>query len=130
MKRDMELIRRLLLETETLSYDGGMRSRKFGGSWFNDVEDDAFYYHVKLLSEAKYIISISPPHGDNSVPYFPYSLTWEGHELLDSIRSDSTWDKVKNSFGKALSTIPVTVLASVTAEMTKEWALKKVGLKP
>ncbi len=129
MKRDMDLIRRLLLETETLDRDGDMFKRTYAGSWFDDVDDDVFYYHVELLDEAGYIHSVSPPVGDNKSVFFPFSLTWKGHEFLDSIRDSNSWEKVKNSLGKNLSTVPVTVLATVTAEMAKEWALKKLGLK-
>ncbi|WP_420793106.1 DUF2513 domain-containing protein [Paenibacillus polymyxa] len=60
---------------------------------------------------------------------FPFSLTWEGHEFLDSIRDKSSWEKLKNSLGKNLSTIPVSALAAVTSEMAKEWALQKMRLK-
>ncbi|PPQ47836.1 hypothetical protein C5G87_17125 [Paenibacillus peoriae] len=131
MRRDMDLIRRLLIETETLGYDGDMNSRVYGSSWFEDVEDDAFYYHVRLLDEAGYLTSFSSPtsFGDNVEKHFPFSLTWEGHEFLDSIRDKSSWEKLKKSLGKNLSTIPVSALAAVTSEMAKEWALQKMGLK-
>ncbi|WP_059043974.1 DUF2513 domain-containing protein [Paenibacillus rubinfantis] len=130
MKRDMDLIRRLLLETENLGYDGDRYNRTYLNSWFDGVEDDIFFYHVKLLDEAGYIESLSPPPNlDDLVErYFPYSLTWAGHELLDSIRDSDAWEKVKKSLGKNLSTVPFTVLATVTAEMAKVWALKKLGL--
>lgn len=43
MKRDMELIRRLLLETEGLGYDGDMGEKKYNVSWFDDVEGEVFF---------------------------------------------------------------------------------------
>lgn len=136
MKRDMELIRRILLETETLGIDGDIYTREYKTSWFEDVQEHVFYYHVELLDEAGYIRSFKIDQSydfdreDLSVgKFFPVSLTWEGHEFLDSIRNNDSWERVKRSFGKALSTIPVSVLANVTTELTKEWALKKVGLK-
>ena len=43
----------------------------------------------------------------------PFELTWNGHEFLDKIRADITWNKIKNyskEKGVALSFSVVTAL--------------------
>jgi len=91
MIRDMELVRKLLLNIEAGEAPG-------------DVEgytDDEVNYHKALLIE-RGLVEGSPLYstGKNSSPDIPTdvyikTLTWEGHDFIDGIRADSKWNKVK-----------------------------------
>lgn len=100
MTRDMELIRELLLKLEALP----MRSGGIINIWMdkNNPEEefrvegftpDQIEYHLHLIEEAGLIV------GSGSRPRMGInfrSLSWEGHEFLDSIRSPEVWRKTKN----------------------------------
>ncbi|KZS45719.1 hypothetical protein AWU65_07230 [Paenibacillus glucanolyticus] len=137
MKRNMDIVRDLLLLTESLGPEGEHPQKvPYKSSWIDGVDDIEFYYHVRILEEAGFISTYHlnrefdfDTNTAGPEKYYPVTLTWQGHEFLDSIRDNNSWEKVKNSLGKNLSTVPVAVLATVTTEMAKEWALKKLGLK-
>jgi hypothetical protein len=93
MKRDMDLMRKILLAVE--------ESEKADGSeWCHVVEDgvDAktMAYQILLLGEAGLLI-VTGDHvnfetEESDVPTcLPMRLTWAGHEFLDTARDESTW---------------------------------------
>lgn len=97
MRRDMDLIRELLLKLEALP----VRT----GSVVHVVPDDeeiriegfdaeAIEYHARLLVEAGLI----NPGTSRTMQGITFkSLTWAGHDLLDSIRDPEIWAKTKKS---------------------------------
>jgi hypothetical protein len=91
MKRDMDLIRRLLLELEEKDLGNGQ--------WVDfdvhDGEEIKVTEHLFLLSEAGFI------EGNNlntlsDRMFKARRLTWSGHDFVDSIRNDDTWRKTKD----------------------------------
>ncbi|MBP1907650.1 hypothetical protein J2Z32_004330 [Paenibacillus turicensis] len=103
MKRNMDTIRRILLLTESLGPEGEHpENLPYKSSWVDGVEEVEFYYHVKILDDAGYIIAINFNREFNvdtnmSGPerFYPETLTWKGHEFLDSIRDSIVWEKTK-----------------------------------
>lgn len=89
MKRDPELIRQILIRIEETS--DGMRC---GNMEFEGFEENTVTYHCRLLSDAGFIKAIN---SDSNKGIFckPQRLTMEGHDLLDTIRNDSLWNKFK-----------------------------------
>lgn len=137
MKRSMDIVREVLLLTESLGPEGEHPEKSpYKSSWIDGVDDVEFYYHVRILEEAGFI-SVFHLDRDFDIEtniagperYYPVTLTWQGHEFLDSIRDNELWSKVKKTLGKQLSATPFSVLATVTGELAKEYALKKLGLK-
>lgn len=108
MKLDMELVRRILLLIEEQEDD------KFHIP--EDVDLNVAGYHLNLLKEKGYI-NVKIFYADN-IPYFisGCSLTWEGHEFLDSIRNDTVWNKVMDTLKQEGG--------SITLEILKSFALK------
>ena len=105
MQRDMELVRKILLKMEkegstkisiNLSIDG------------YSMEEIA--YHCKMLYEQNLISAYKGHYADNSLYSFSIgTLTWEGHDFIDSISDDGFWRKVKDTL-KAKK-IPLTIEA-------------------
>ena len=62
-------------------------------------------YHVELLIEAGLINGqMVKTLGPGPYDFFAERLTWDGHEFLDSIRSDTIWQRTKSVFiSKGLS---------------------------
>lgn len=90
MKRDMDLIRQILVQIE--AYDGSV------GEIFtlsiDGHSDDDVNYHLILLAEAGLIDAVSAETFD-STDVEVRRLTWAGHEFLDSARSNKIWDGAK-----------------------------------
>lgn len=93
MKRDMGLIRLLLLELEELDLDGQStyhyRSHDFqidGYTWAQ------VNYHYDLAEEAGLVFA-----GQNSVSngFLFRRLTWGGHDFVDAVRDEDIWNKTK-----------------------------------
>lgn len=92
MQRNWDLIRKILLKLE---------EKADPRSLLQDDEISGYdritvSYHFKLLNKAELIeaTSVSTPE---KYQYSAISLTWQGHELLDKIRNDSVWNKVKST---------------------------------
>jgi len=92
MKRDMDLIREMLLEIEANpdpmdgpSLDIGGRSR------------DEISYHVMLMHQAGLIDAWDCSSVDE-ICWYPKDLTWEGHEFLEAARDPARWQKAKDIF--------------------------------
>ncbi len=83
MKRDWELIREILTELEkTQSSKACLRSNEVP-----NYDPDAVAYQMKLLIQAGLIEGLR-----GRMHCTAYSLTWDGHEFLDMIRSKPVWD--------------------------------------
>ena len=51
--------------------------------------------------------------------FFAQRLTWEGHEFLDSIRSDTVWTKTKKRFTEKGIDMSFDLVKSVAQVMVK-----------
>lgn len=90
MKRDMDLIRRIAIETEAMPARHGLIS-------LDGVDPDTFATHVIWMQEAGLLsASVTPYQSDDPPAVYVHRLTWAGCEFLDAARSDTTWKKVKD----------------------------------
>ena len=93
MKRDMELVRNILLEIEDQYIDVALYDLGVEGYDFKTIA-----YHCRILYEAKLINDYSGHYAENELQNFGVgSLTWEGHEFLDKVRDDTVWGKTKET---------------------------------
>ncbi|RFZ76464.1 DUF2513 domain-containing protein [Lacrimispora amygdalina] len=92
MKRDMDLCRKILFKIEELYDSTAIYNLEIEGYTRNQVA-----YHSNLLYEAGLISDYKAQYADNEIYSFGVSsLTWDGHDFLDKIREDTTWNKVKD----------------------------------
>ena len=62
----------------------------------SQYEKEDVFYCVFLLNNAKYIQADITYLANGGVRTLAIkTLTWEGHEFLETIRPDSTWEKIK-----------------------------------
>jgi len=99
MKRDMDLIRTILLELETVPYDENWKTVQIEGRTEEEVN-----YHVLLLDEAGLIEAKVIPVG-NIKRCYPIRLTYRGHEFLDAARSETVWSKAKEFLVRSAGTV-------------------------
>jgi hypothetical protein len=115
MKRDLELVRRILLDIEDNRETSGGHS-----SWSSLIEEgykaEAIHYHVQLLHDAGLI------HADELVPgqWWPERITWAGHEFLDSARDDKLWNDAKRRVERELGSAPFRVVHDLLIRMANE----------
>jgi hypothetical protein len=89
MKRDLDLIRRILLAVEARQET----EQPFSVS-INGYSQEQICYHIRLLAEAGLLRAVD--YSGNGPPNWQaQSLTWGGHDWLDATRSDTVWHKVK-----------------------------------
>jgi len=97
MKRDMDLIRLILLELEKVANGLGSTKIKLDGFSAEEIG-----YHSQLLVEAGFVIGINLTHNRSEHPeYMLNKLTWEGHDFLDACRDNTRWGKAKEIASKA-----------------------------
>ncbi|MBM4881143.1 DUF2513 domain-containing protein [Vibrio parahaemolyticus] len=117
MKRDMELIRKLLLTIEK-----NPRQLEVEGYDKNQVK-----YHALLLIEAGFLDgNVSDTLANTSVvPSFVSvnRLTWDGHEFLDNIRKEEVWNTIKTEFKDA----SISTMFSIGKQLTENYAKKKLS---
>ena len=122
MKRDWDVVRELLVKIEECSNP----SEALSLSSFSSERSAEISYHAELLLEAglvdgQILKTISRgPHD-----FFLHRLTWNGHEFLDSIRSESVWEKTKKVFASKGIEMTVDLVKSVATEVANV-ALKGV----
>ncbi|AYF20055.1 DUF2513 domain-containing protein [Vibrio parahaemolyticus] len=117
MKRDMELIRKLLLTIEE-----NPRQLEVEGYDKNQVK-----YHALLLIEAGFLDgNVSDTLANTSVvPSFVSvnRLIWDGHEFLDNIRKEEVWNTIKTEFKDA----SISTVFSIGKQLTENYAKKKLS---
>jgi hypothetical protein len=121
MKRDLDLIREILLHIESgQEYDG---TREFCSTTPEEMgltgyTPEEFFYHCTLLIEDGYIDGAA-----TIVNIVVRRLTSRGHDFLDDIRDPGVWKKVKTQLG-GLPGVALTVVA----ELAKGEIKKHLGL--
>lgn len=117
MKRDMELIRKILLHLE---------EKQDVNNWDSVViekyDPKVISYHIKLLYQAGLIEAKPLNTKDSYGMWLAKGLTWDGHDFIDAIKNDNIWAKIKGGIkSKGLE------LGQVSFAVLKEYA--KMELK-
>jgi hypothetical protein len=89
-------------------------------------DDKTVACHVELLQEAGFIeaaVARSSREGCAVIADVD-RLTWEGHDFLDSIRSDTIWSKTKAQLAQVAGSASLQVVKAVAVSL----ALKQFGL--
>lgn len=86
-------------------------------------------YTIAKLSEAKYI-NADVERTIDGYPhvFYIYDLTFTGHEFLNRIRSQDVWAKIKGAVCEG-GTASLKIIGEIAAEILKETALKKFGMR-
>jgi hypothetical protein len=97
MKRDMDLIRELLLRLEELPASPDTPLRLTIGQaplFFEEKSDVEIKYQLYLMSQGDFIC-----RGQylESGTFEYYGFRWAGHDYLDAIRDQEVWEKTKRA---------------------------------
>src|SRR5687768_1994905 len=93
MKRNMDLIRAVLLQAQKGDPNGSV----------DGFTGDELKYHRALAIEAGLLRgrALKDHQTPTEIPaaVMVQDLTWQGHDFLDAIESDTNWGKVKQFLG-------------------------------
>jgi hypothetical protein len=137
MKRDMDLVREILLAIES---DGvpsndsdpmtiGEAQLKAASSQGIDLTSlgrsgEEIVYHLELLAEAELIIAvITKTRG--GVDAYPVRMTWAGHDFLDQARQPTRWESAMKIIKEKAGTVGFDVLKALLLKL----ALERLGLE-
>ena len=133
MKRDLDLVRELLLKIEggqsvfdTISSEDAVIMGVEISAPMTQTEADNLRGHLDLLDEAGLIVSDGVLGGGT---YHISRITWEGYEYLDSVRDPETWRKTKEgaSVVKNWSVETIKEIAKgLVKKQVEEWSGVKV----
>lgn len=98
MQRDMELIRKILFAIEERYVDTALIGNEMSIEGY-DMKTVA--YHCAILHDAGMVYDYKGQYADGELYVFGVGrLTWDGHEFLDKIKSDTVWNKTKDTMKK------------------------------
>jgi len=114
MKRDMSLVREILLQVEARPNVTDWSPVEIDGRSQEEIS-----YHVKMLHDEGLLEALDMrAYGPDGFRYNPKFLTVRGHDFLDSVRSPSVWRKVQRQLaivGRSVSLEIVMAIATKVA---------------
>lgn len=116
MKRDMELVRKIVLAIE--DSPNGFAPRPLGIEGFTD---DQIAYHCYLLIDAGFAAGADLTTMRSKGPAATITkLTWAGHEFADASRDLSRWKTAMNAVKDKAGTVTIAVLSQLLGSLMKE----------
>lgn len=118
MKRDMDLVRAILLELEAVPAGGReMKSPAIADRLQRD--ERTVGEHLRLMADGGLITVTDFPETRNS-ECWAMGITWSGHDFLESVRSDSVWSTVKTKLAKVGGGASIEVTKAIAVATVKE----------
>lgn len=119
MKRDMALIRKLLIDIEE-------HPNRINRISYDEHTQEEVNYHISLMIDAglldgTYQRSVSVSSMAPS-QIFINTITWSGHELLDNLRKEDVWNIIKTEFKND----SIDTIVSVAKDLAIGFAKKKL----
>ena len=124
MTRDFDLIRKLLVFFDEKPGPELVESHDIHiGDEYTEAQ---IQYHLRLLDQAGLLVcerekSIT---SDRVIKVYPFDLTWEGHEFLAKIRSDTVWQKIKTSIASQGVSLGFTVINHLATNFASQLATR------
>jgi hypothetical protein len=115
MKRDLDLIRKILLAIEQKD---SLQPQEIT---IDDYDPDNVAYHILLLDEAGFVKSyITEGAAGGIEAALVGRLTWAGHEFLEMARNDTIWEKAKKFLKEKSVSIPFVLLIELLKSLVKD----------
>lgn len=123
MKRDLDLIRAILLACEAHEHGHAPRELQIEG-----FSEEQIGFHVYLMGEAGLLETADTTDRSSASPEaIPIAMTWTGYEFLEASRNEQLWSKAKNAAGSAGGMV-FEVLKTVLTTLVTDVAKKAMGL--
>ena len=119
MKRDLDLIRDMMLRIEACHPKDG----KITSETFKDLCDDEekVAFHLFLLYDVGFIVAEPVNHSKmRCSDYIVEYLTFIGCDYLDSIRDQSVWNSIKEKLRRIGGNAPLDILTDLASSLLRE----------
>ncbi|WP_414552499.1 DUF2513 domain-containing protein [Anabaena sp. CCY 0017] len=115
MKRDMDLIRKIILNIEANQH--GFANHNFQ---IEGYTSEQISYHSYLIIQGGLAEGITTTNVQSSSPTaIIRNLTWQGHEFADAARNDSIWHKAMERIKEKGDAVPISVLTQLLISIVK-----------
>lgn len=116
MKRDMELIRKLILSIEDHPSAWAPADLSIDG-----YTQEQIAYHAYLLVDAGLATGVDVTHLNSPAPaYRILHLTWAGHEFADACREENIWRKAMDTVKRTAGTVSFQILKELLVNVLRE----------
>lgn len=121
MRRDMDLVRRILMTTA----ESGMPLD--AEAFANDRDDfEKVAYHIDIMAQAGLIEGMAQKDMTGGYSFASVvQLTWEGNDFLDSVKNDKVWSKVKQAIAKTTGGASFEVVKTLAVKATESILLQQ-----
>ena len=124
MKRDMDLVRRIMFKVEEA--DGPVSVDDVHAMCSNR---ERAVFHIELLAAHGLIrTSMRRVSGPEKASGTIDGLTWEGFDYLDAIRSDAVWSRSKEAIAETVGEASLSVVKEVCSAVASAMVKSALGL--
>jgi Hypothetical protein (DUF2513) len=115
MKRNWDIIRKILIKVEAAPTEfAEIESDSIEG-----VDSETAAYHMRLMIESGLVLGSC--RSSIGTPWCHLRrLTWEGHELLDQIKRETIWNKVKEQSMQRGVELSMEVIKQVASQIIRQ----------
>jgi len=114
MKRDMDLVRKILLAMEPWEHQSGFVQ----AFTFTDYDQRVIGHHVWLMGQGDLITAMPVTVVGSEPPVaLPLAITWAGHQFLDAVRDDTVWAEVNRRLKAQGLSLPSTLLQQLALKI-------------
>jgi hypothetical protein len=115
MQRDWDTIRELLLAIEALAPGQTLTLNDFEKARCSEINYHALLLDEAGLIEASFFDGLSDGRGLTGIE----RLTWDGHDFLDAIRSDTVWKRTRAMIMEKTGTTSFAVVKDMAVQVAR-----------
>lgn len=124
MTRDMELIRKIVVEIQS------RKEAQYGPVTLSPYDEAVVARHLELMMDAGLIEAQKVLGSEMAYPFVVVKdLTWSGHDFASALANENVWGKIKKTFSPSdLAAMPLGVIKDVSVALLAQWAKAQLGL--
>lgn len=123
MRRDMDLVRSVLIRTEAADVPLDL------DAFYEDGRPPAETVYNLMLMEARGLIEADFERDMNGTVYRGrvIALTWDGQDYLDAMRDERVWAKAKRAIASSVGQTTFDVIKRVCVEVSTRMAISAIS---
>ncbi|WP_342598105.1 DUF2513 domain-containing protein [Psychrobacillus sp. FSL H8-0483] len=124
MRRDMELVRKILIDTADGVDSYNLQLGRFADADVEKVrKDEMLIYHINIMSQKKLINFKHLEDLDGDCRIYKVELSWDGQDYLSTVEDDTIWNKTKDvakARGLEIAKISFDVVKNLAVQQSKQ----------